>query len=170
MLRELEKKNTIQEAWLDHPGTTLDIVWKKEVKADVRTAELRSVANNRGISLDELIGKRRDASFKSFASGRGWYRGDEVDRLSEEEAAVIADRMICRAALKAPTIADKPASFKAAITNVIREQLPSCTSTQCKEDCRKKLVEIAHQSLNDQEFNALMEAQKQGPRPLDGEQ
>jgi len=143
---------------------------KKKTKPPSEQRSFHPWRTTAAYHLDDLIGKRRDASFKSFASGRGWYRGDEVDRLSEEEAAVIADRMICRAALKAPTIADKPASFKAAITNVIREQLPSCTSTQCKEDCRKKLVEIAHQSLNDQEFNALMEAQKQGPRPLDGEQ
>jgi hypothetical protein len=170
VLLALEKKKTIQEAWLDHPGTTLAIVWKKEANLDARSAEIRSVADDYGISLHELTGERRDASFKSFTSGKGWYRGDEVDRLSAEEAAIIADRLIRRAALKAPTIADKPATFKAAITNVIHEYLTSCTSTQCRENCRRKFEEIARQTLNDQEFNALMDAQKQGYRPVGTEQ
>jgi hypothetical protein len=72
--------------------------------------------------------------------------------------------------LKAPTIADKPATFKAAITNVIREQLIRCASTECREDSRKKFAEIARQNLNDGEFNALMDAQKQGYRPVGNEQ
>jgi hypothetical protein len=169
-LLSLERKKTIQEAWLNHPGTTLAIVWKKEVSPEARSAEIQSVADDHGISLHELRGGQRDKDLKSFTSRKGWYRGDEVDRLSAEEAAIIADRLIHRAALKAPTIADKPPAFKAAITNVIREYLTSCTSTQCREDCRKKGEEIARQYLNDQEFSALMDAQKQGYRPVGTEQ
>jgi len=150
VLRTLEKKNTIQEAWLNHVGTTLAIVWKQETNADSRSAEIRSVADDRGISLHELRGEQRDKDLKSFTSGKGWYRGDEVDRLSDEEAAIIADRLIRRAALKAPTITDKTAALKTAITNLIREQLTNCTSAECREDCHKKLVEVARQNLTDQ--------------------
>ncbi len=170
VLRALEKKSTIEEAWLDHAGTTLAIVWKQETNADSRSAVIRSVADDRGISLLELRGEQRDKGLKSFTSGKGWYRGDEVDRLSEEEAGVIADRLIRRAALKAPTIADKSATLKTAITNLIRERLTNCTSAECREDCHKKMVEVARQNLNDQEFNALMEAEKQGARPVGSEQ
>ena len=170
VLRTLEKKKTIQEAWHDHAGTTLAIVWKQETSTDSRSAEIRSVADDRGISLHELRGEQRDKDLKSFTSGKGWYRGDEVDRLSDEEAAIIADRLIRRAALKAPTITDKTAALKTAITNLIREQLTNCTSAECREDCHKKLVEVARQNLTDQEFNALMEAEKQGARPVGAEQ
>jgi len=72
--------------------------------------------------------------------------------------------------LKAPTIAAKSESFKAAIMNLIRKQLTGCSSTQYKKDCHKKLLEVARQNLNDQEFNALMDAQKQGYGPLGGEE
>src|SRR5882757_5491218 len=50
VLRALDKKNTVQEAWLDHAGTTLAIVWKKGATGDARAAEIRSVEDDRGIS------------------------------------------------------------------------------------------------------------------------
>ena len=55
------------------------------------------------------------------------------------------------------------------MTNVIQEQLTGCTTTQCREDCRKKIVDIARKSLNDEEVNALMEAEKQGYRSIGNE-
>ena len=72
VLQALEKKGSIQEAWLDHSGTTLAIVWKKNAKSDLRAAEIQSVADDRGITLHEITGARRDDTFKSFASRKGW--------------------------------------------------------------------------------------------------
>jgi len=51
-------------------GTTLAIVWKQETNADSRSAEIRSVAEDRGISLRELRGEQRDKELKGFTSGR----------------------------------------------------------------------------------------------------
>jgi len=170
VLQALEKKSSVQEAWLDHPGTTLAIVWRKNVKSDSRAAEIQSVADDRGIALHEITGERRDETLKTFASRKGWYRSSEVDRLSEEEASVIVDRLVRRAMVTEPTIGGKADSLKPALLKVIREQLTGCTSTQCREDCHKKLSEIARQNLNDREFRALMEAEKQGYRSVGEEQ
>src|SRR5882724_6951915 len=170
VLLALEKKKTIQEAWLNHPGTTLAIVWRKDAKSDSRAAEIQSVADDRGIALHEITGDQREATLTSFTSRKGWYRGSEVDRLSEEEAGVIVDRLVRRAMVTEPTIGGKANSLKPALLKVIREQLTGCTSTQCCEDCHKKLTEIARQSLNDREFSALMEAEKQGYLPVGDEQ
>lgn len=169
VLQALEKKSSIQEAWLDHPGTTIAIVWKN-AKADSRSAEIQSVADDRGIALHEITGDRRGDTLNSFASRSGWYRGSEVDRLSEEEAGVIVDRLVRRAMVKEPTIGGKAETLKPALLKVIREQLTGCTSTQCRDDCRKKLTAIARQQLNDREFRALMDAEKQGYRPVGDEQ
>src|SRR6266851_4892837 len=100
VLQALEKKSNIQEAWLDHAGTTLAIVWKKGTKPATRVSEVGSAADDRGISLHELTAERRSENFKSFESRNGWYRGTEVDRLSEEEAGVIVDRLVRRAIAK----------------------------------------------------------------------
>ena len=168
-LQALEKKTSIQEAWLDHPGTTLAIVWNKDAKGDLRSADIQSVADDRGIALHELTGERRNAALVSFASRNGWYRGSEVDRLSEEEAGVIVDRLLRRAAAKEPTIAGKADSVKSSLTKAIRDEFIACTSTQCREDAKKKLREIAHQKLNDREFRALMDAEREGYRPIGDE-
>lgn len=169
VLLALEKKRTIQEAWLDHPGRTLAIVWKKGSKSDARSAEIQAIADDRGISLRELAGERRSEALKSFSSRNGWYRGAEVDRLSEDEAGLIVVRLVRRAMVKEPTIGATAESLKTALTKVVREQLIGCTSTQCREDCHKKLVDIARQELNDREFRALMDAEKQGYRPVGDE-
>jgi len=170
VLQALEKKGSIQEAWLDHSGTTLAIVWKKDAKAGSRSREIQSVADDRGIALHEITGDQREATLTSFTSRKGWYRGSEVDRLSEEEAGVILDRLLRRAIVAEPTIGGKANSLKPALLKVIRERLTGCSSTQCREDCHRKFTEIARQSLNDREFSALMEAEKQGYLPVGDEQ
>ena len=169
VLLALEKKRTVQEAWLDHPGTTLAIVWKKSSKPGARLADIQAMADDRGVSLRELSGEPRREALKSFPTRSGWYRGADVDRLSEEEAGVIVDRLVRRAMVKEPTIGGKTEPLKAALTKVVREQLTGCTTTQCREDCHKQLVDIARQQLNDREFNALMDAEKQGYRPVGDE-
>ncbi len=169
VLSSLERRKTIDEAWLDHAGTTLAIIWKKGVKSGARRAELRSLTDDRGISLHELTGERRNESLKNFESRKDWYRGAEVDRLSEEEAGIIVGRLIHRAARREPTINERAVTLRSALTKVIREQLTGCTTTQCREDCRKQLTAIARQNLNDREFHALMEAERQGYRPIGDE-
>ena len=170
VLLTLEKKNTIREAWLDHPGTTLAIVWKKDVDSSRRTAELQSISDEHGISLHELRGAQREQDLKSFDSRQGWYRGAEVDRLSEEEAMAIVDRLVRRAEAKAPTIAGKAEKLKVDIGQVIRERLTSCDSRECRASYRRKLEETARKDLTETEFAALMEAEKLGYRPVGDEQ
>lgn len=161
MLLTLEKKSSIQEAWLGHAGRRSRSSGKRAPNLDTRVAEIQSVADDRGLSLHELTGERRNETLKSFESRNGWYRGAEVDRLSAEEAGVIVDRLIRRAALKEPTINEKADVLRSALTKVVRDQLTGCTSTQCREDCHRKLMEIARRSLNDGECRAFMYAEKQ---------
>lgn len=170
VLLALEKKDSVREAWLDHPGTTLAIVWKKDADSSRRTSDLQSISDDHGISLHELRGAPREEDLKSFESGQGWYRGAEVDRLSEEEAMAIVDRLIGRAEAKAPTIAGKAEKLKVDIAQVIRERLASCDSTECRASYRRKLEETARKDLTETEFAALMDAEKLGYRPVGGEQ
>ena len=170
VLLALEKKDTIQEAWLDHPGTRLAIVWKTSATADARAADLRAVSEDRNISFNELVGNERAKAWQSFHSGQQWYRGAEVNKLSEEEAIVITDRLIRRAAAKAPTIAGKTGKLNADIAQVIREQLTGSDSKECRASYRQKLEDTARKDLTEAEFAALMEAAKLGYRPVGDEQ
>src|SRR5260370_22921722 len=146
VLQALEKKRSIQEAWLDHPGTTLAIVWREDAKSDSRAAEIQSVADDRGIALHEITAEKTDDSLKTFASRKGWYRGSEVDRLSEEEAGVIVDRLVRRAMGTEPTSGGKKNSLKTAPLKVIREQPTGWTSTPYLEALHKKLPRLARQN------------------------
>lgn len=170
VLLALEKRNTIQAAWLDHPGTTLAIVWKTGTTSESRAADLRSVSDEHNISLAELAGAERDKAWQSFHSGQQWYRGAEVDKLSEEEAMVITGRLIRRATAKAPTIAGKAEKLKTDIAQVIREQLSGCDSKECRANYRKKLEDTARKDLTEAEFIALTDAAKLGYRPVGNEQ
>jgi hypothetical protein len=83
---------------------------------------------------------------------------------------VITGRLIRRATAKAPTIAGKSESLKLAFAPVIRDRLTGCDSTECRDDYRKRLVDIARKNLNDGEFNALIAAEKLGYRAVGDEQ
>src|SRR5258708_7809305 len=170
ILLALEKKAAIQEAWLDHAGITLAIVWKKAITADEREAEIRSEAEEWHISLHELTGNLREAMLSRFMSDKAWYRGAEVDQLSAEEANIIADRWIRTATAKVPTIASKAESLKPALATVIRERF---TGKDAGSDgYPRRLQAAAHKCLTDAEFDALMEAgmAKRDYRPSGDEQ
>ena len=138
--------------------------------SDARAADLRSVSEEHNISLDELASSERDKAWQSFHSGQQWYRGAEVDKLSEEEAMVITDRLVRRASVKAPTIVGKIEKLKADIAKVVREQLTGCNSIECRAKYRQKLEDTAREDLTEAEFAALMEAAKLGYRPVGNEQ
>ena len=75
------------EAWLNRAGTRIAVVWKPDSDTETRRNVATDLQEDRATELD---GKLRDETVADFLSGRGWYRGADVDRLSEEEAGVIA--------------------------------------------------------------------------------
>ena len=91
-LTELERKPIIAEAWMNHSGTRVMVVWK----ADASQAARAQVAEDVGkiTTLEELSGATRHSALQSVRSGSGWYRADTVDELSREEAESVARRLI----------------------------------------------------------------------------
>ncbi len=170
ILAGLEKKGPIQEAWLNYPGTTLAIVWKKGTTADERSAEIQSDREEWHMPFHELTGNLRDAILSSFMSDKAWYRGAEVDQLSAQEADIIVDRWIRRAATKVPTITSKSEQLKPALAKAIRERFTKCDTGA--EGFQERLEATAHRSLTDAEFKALMDAgmAKRDYRPVGDEQ
>jgi len=166
----LEKKRPIQEAWLNYPGTTLAIVWKKGTTPDERASEMRSEREEWYMPLPELTGDLRDAILSSFMYDKAWYRDAEVDQLSAEEANIIVDRWIRRAAAKVPTVASKTEVLKPALAKVIRDRFTGKDTGS--DGYPQRLQDAAHKCLTDAEFNALMEAgmAKRDYRPVGDEQ
>src|SRR5262249_41095706 len=93
ILLDLEKQPGVLEAWLNRAGTIISVVWKPDSNAENRR---NVVADLKEDSAVEMQGTSRDEAVHAFLSGKGWYHAADVDRLSEEEAGVIAARWVRR--------------------------------------------------------------------------
>src|SRR5205807_7417047 len=105
------------------------VVWKPESDAETRrnvTAELKED------HATEIKRESCDEELKDFLSGKGWYRGADVNRLSEEEAGIIAARFVRRVQAKTTLPKDKAEGLQHALADALRKQLTgaSCSPSQ----------------------------------------
>ena len=164
ILLQLEKERGVLEAWLNRPGTTIAVVWKADADAEMRrsvTAELEED------HATEIQGPSRDEALRDFLSGRGWYRGTDVDRLSEEEAGIIAARLVRRVEAKTELPKDKAEGLQFALTDALRKKLTgdSCTPNEKQPS----LESVASKYLDQEQTKILREAIEKGVRALPNE-
>jgi len=115
----------------------------------------------------EMQGKSRDEAVKDFLSGKGWYRGADVDRLSEEEAGVIAARFVRRVQAKTALAKDKADGLERDLTGAIRKQLTGeCSAPDQKQP---SCEDVAGKYLDQEQLKILREAIEKGARPLPNE-
>ena len=57
---------------------------------------MKSILEPRDTEYKELEGDEREMSLKQFQSRNGWFRGGQASRLSEEEAGILAARLVRR--------------------------------------------------------------------------
>ncbi len=90
-----------------------------------------------------------------------------MDRLSEQEAHVISDRLLRRVVAKAPTAQTKVSAFEPLLAEAIRQQLVgTCTSPTL---CRDVLLTAARKYFSKSERAALREAIDVRFPPVGGE-
>jgi hypothetical protein len=100
--------------------------------------------------------------------GKGWYRGADVDRLSEEEAGIIAARLVRRVQAKTALAKDKAEGLQRAMTDALRKKL---TGDCCGANQKQSSIEDAAGKYLDQEqIKILREATDKGVRPLPNEE
>src|SRR6266481_6535317 len=104
VLLDLERQPGVLEAWLNRAGTRIAVVWKPDAHAAIRG---KIVAELKEDHVPELDGKSRHEAINDFLSGEGWYHGADVDRLSEEEAGIIAARLVRWVQAKSALTKDK---------------------------------------------------------------
>jgi hypothetical protein len=120
ILLQLEREPGVIEAWLNRAGTRIAVVWKPESDAGTRRKVAEKLKED---DATEIQGNLRDESLKDFLSGKGWYRGADVSRLSEEEAGIIAARLVRWVRAKTVLAKDKAESFQRALTDAMRKDL-----------------------------------------------
>ena len=164
ILLQLEKEQGVLEAWLNRAGTTIAVVWKPESDAEM----LRNVTTElKEAHAMEIQGESRDEALKDFLSGKSWYRGADVDRLSEEEAGIIAARWVRRVQAKTALAKDKAEGLQRALSDSLRKDLTGESARQNQEPLR--LEDVAREYLDQDQVRFLSEAIEKGVRPLPNE-
>jgi len=160
ILLDLERQPGVLEAWLNRAGTIISVVWKPDSDAETRrnvTAELKED------HATELEGKSRDNAVKDFLSGKGWYRGADVDRLSEEEADIIAARLVRLVQAKTALPKDKAEELQHAFSDTLRKDLTG------KSVGPNRLEDVAREYLDQEQIKILKETIKDGVAIENGE-
>ncbi|MCI0537994.1 MAG: hypothetical protein L0Z50_22490 [Verrucomicrobiales bacterium] len=172
LLRELERASAIDEAWLNRAGTQIAIVWAEGGSSKARRNAVEGILKKQKLAATELSNDARPRARSEFQSGGGWHRADAVDRLSEEEAGIIAARLVRRVQAKAPLSETNAETLRKAATDTLKKRFlgspeePSRTPEQEQE----AFLKAAANYLNATELTALREAIASGLRPLPGEQ
>ena len=165
ILLDLEKQSGVIEAWLNRAGTRIAIVWKADSDAETRRKVAAGLREGRATELD---GKSRDETVNDFLSGKGWYRGAEVDRLSEEEAGVIAARWVRRVRAKTTLSKDKAEGLQAALADALRKELTGKDGGP--NDKKLSIEDVGGSYLDPGQMKILKDAINKGVRPLPGDE
>jgi copper chaperone CopZ len=166
ILRELEGKEGIAEARINYPGTVLAVVWKDPGRSAPGHAVVEQAFKQRDLETALIRGAAREKALEDLVTDR-WYRADEVDRLSEREAEVIASRLVGRVERRLGLAKERATALKKDLSAAIAKQL----TAESEEDCdpAKELMEVARKHLNPEESAELRRAAEQGIGALPGE-
>lgn len=101
VLMDLENTSEVKEAWLNRQGSVIAIVWEQDVSLTDRNKTVGQMFKKHNISPDELVLNNYAENLDSFSEKENWYRGEDVNQLSQEEATIIAKRLLDAIKLKA---------------------------------------------------------------------
>src|SRR5437016_4845752 len=166
ILLDLERQPGVAEAWLNRAGTSIAVVWKPEANAEARRKVVGDLKEDRAIELD---GASREEAVRDFLSGKGWYHGADVDRLSEEEADIIAARLARWVQAKSALSKERAERLQRAFSDTLRKDLTG------KSTGPNRLEDVAREYLDQEQIKILKEAIKDevaienGERPAPNE-
>lgn len=172
LLLALEKAKGVSEAWLNRQGTIMAVVWAGELTAEQRTGIIESFQAESQMTLNELAGNEKPQALTDFQSGSGWYRAADVDRLSEEEAGIIAARLVHRVQAKTTVSQDQADALQRAITDALKKRFTDDKVKQEQNALLKSedgLQRLVGPYLDKDQIPIFKEAITSGLRPLPGE-
>ena len=167
ILTELAGNSDIADARINYAGTALAVVWKEP--ASRKDSEVEALFDRNRSSAAVLRGDAREKALKQYRSDR-WYGAAEVDRLSEQEARVIASRLVNRARPRLNVSPERLAALTQDLTAVFERGLKGndegCDS---QGELEQELVKAASKHLNAEQLAELRKAGEKGIQALPGE-
>lgn len=95
MLVDLEKYNdAVEGAWLNKTGTVVAVKWKANTDDTKKAEVINTVSTSHSIELSPVTLTEATTYAKTFPNNNQWFKGKEVDKLSKEEAEIIAKNTI----------------------------------------------------------------------------
>ena len=158
LLLQLEHGDYVSEAWLNRAGTVIAVVWKENT-AEQRAKTLADVLGDR--KTLEVKGEAREKLLREFQSGKGWFRGADVDRLREEEAGIIAGRLVRRIGKQIPLTVEKSKALEAGITSVMKGKLTSGQPEE-RNQIEQDILDACRQQLSESDIAILIKARDEG--------
>jgi len=169
ILLALEQKAPVAEAWLNRGGTVLAVVWKPEAKRKDKTATLKAMTKAEEFEARELNGAAKKQVMKDFLSREGWHRGSDVDRLSEEEAGIIAARLVRRIQARVPVSNEKAEAMRVEFNDVLKRRFTG-PQDNAAPSVEERLVKVMERHLDEKDVTTLKETLPRSARPLPGEE
>lgn len=163
LLVELEQQPGVREAWLNRAGTLIAIVWEAATSR-------RQVLNAGRLAGGKALSPAADAQARADFSSRtnNWHRSPDVDRLSEEEAEIIAVRLVRRTEAKTPLTKETATALRELIAETTRRGFLDPENNP-REQLEARARERARELLNEQQLAAFEQAYAAGLRPLQNE-
>jgi copper chaperone CopZ len=95
MLVDFEKyTDAVDGAWLNKKGTIVAVEWNAKTGESKKAEIIQTVSNDHSIELTALTYTEAAGCSKTFPNSGDWLKGKEVDKLSKEEAQIIAKNTI----------------------------------------------------------------------------
>ena len=121
----------------------------------------------------ELNGESREVELKSFMSREGWYRGTDVNNLSNQEAGIIAATLVDRVQAKVALSEEKAKALEAGWAETIARCLigpeTKAETAACKQELTEQLRKVARENLDQAQIDAFREAVANGLFPTANE-
>lgn len=172
ILLMLGTKPEVSGAWLNRPGTILAIAWDPKIPASRRAEITTSIFKVHEIAAEEVTDDDRRRVLMDFSSDAPWYGSEALDLLSDEEAAVIAARLVRRLQAKATISGETARNLEVTIADVFRERFtgreegkPTRTAAELETDALQEVSSL----LDEKTLVAFKEVIALGYRPLAGE-
>ena len=168
ILLALEREAAVAEAWLNRAGTVMAVVWKPEAKRTRRAATLRAISKKEEFEARELSGAAKKKALKDFLSGDGWLQSSDVDRLSEEEAGIIAARLVRRIQARVPVSNEKAEAVRVEFTDIFKRRFTGAQDND-EPNLEERVLKVLQRHLDEKDVAVLKETLPRTARPLSGE-
>lgn len=180
VLKQLETSSSIAEAWLNHTGTVIAVVWKENNNTAASEKSTMAIFKEQNMDVQMVAGKEYNAMLDDFNKDKkNWLRHTDVDQLSLIEAGEIASRIVARVNAKTPLSNETASSLKADFENLFKNRFITMKTTDINKDpnlvatfkqkTEDDLLAAGKKYLDATQMNALQTAIELGLQPVEGE-